>query len=231
MAKLKGKRIKNVYKDLDRSKIYSLTEAIKLLKKAKSTKFDESVDIALNMSLDTRQSDQNIRGLVSLPNGTGKTTRIAVFARDVKADEAKKAGADIVGAEDLKEQIQSGKMDFDRLIATPDMMVLVGQLGKVLGPKGLMPNPKLGTVTQDVANAVKASKGGQVEYRAEKAGIIHAGIGKISFSDDALVANIKAYVSAIIKAKPSSVKGTYMEKVSISSTMGPSLKVKLADLN
>lgn len=216
---------------VDRKKFYALEDAVKILKAAaKERKFDETVEIAINLNVDPRHADQAVRGMISLPNGTGATIRVAVFAKDAKADEARKAGADIVGAEDLAEKIKAGQMDFDRCIATPDMMVLVGQLGKVLGPKGLMPNPKLGTVTPNVAEAVKTAKGGAIEFRAEKAGIVHAGVGKASFDDKKLVENIRAFYDAIVKAKPSGAKGTYVKKVSLSSTMGPGLKIDLEAL-
>lgn len=225
-----GKRIKNAYEGIDRTKFYTLQDAVKELKSRAKTKFDETIEIAMNLGIDPKHADQNVRGVVSLPHGTGKTVRVAVFAKGDKAEAAKKAGADIVGADDLAEQIQAGKMDFDRVIATPDMMVTVGKLGKVLGPRGLMPNPKLGTVTNDVAEAVKAAKGGQVEFRAEKAGLVHAGVGKVSFSEADLVANVKAFVGAINKAKPAGAKGTYIKKVSLASTMGPGMKLDVADL-
>jgi large subunit ribosomal protein L1 len=224
MAKI-AKRLKNALKTVDREKLYGLEEAIALVKKNATAKFDETVEIAMNLGIDPRHADQQVRGMVSLPNGTGKTVRVAVFARANKADEARAAGADIVGAEDLAEQIQGGTIDFDRCIATPDMMALVGRLGKVLGPRGLMPNPKLGTVTPNVAEAVKSAKGGSVEFRAEKSGIVHAGIGKASFDDAALAENARAFVTAINRAKPSGAKGTYIEKVSVASTMGPGLKL------
>jgi len=229
MAKI-GKRLKNALKGVDREKLYGLDEAVALVKKNATAKFDETVEIALNLGIDPRHADQQVRGMVSLPNGTGKTVRVAVFARAGKADEARAAGADIVGAEDLADQIQGGTIDFDRCIATPDMMALVGRLGKVLGPRGLMPNPKLGTVTPNVAEAVKSAKGGSVEFRAEKAGIVHAGIGKISFSEAALAENARAFLNAINKAKPAGAKGTYIEKVSLASTMGPGLKLDTAAL-
>lgn len=225
-----GKRITKAYDGVDRTKFYSVEEAVKELKARAKTKFDESIEIAMNLGIDPKHADQNVRGVVSLPHGTGKTVRVAVFAKGDKAEAAKKAGADVVGADDLAEQVQAGKMDFDRVIATPDMMVTVGKLGKVLGPRGLMPNPKLGTVTNDVAEAVKAAKGGQVEFRAEKAGIVHAGVGKVSFSETNLVENVKAFVSAINKAKPAGAKGTYIKKVSLASTMGPGMKLDVATL-
>ena len=225
-----GKRIKKAYEGIDVTKFYSLQDAVKEIKSRSKTKFDETVEIAMNLGIDPKHADQNVRGVVSLPAGTGKSVRVAVFAKGGKAEAAKKAGADIVGADDLAEQVQAGKMDFDRVIATPDMMVTVGKLGKVLGPRGLMPNPKLGTVTADVAEAVKAAKGGQVEFRAEKAGIIQAGVGKVSFSEADLVNNVKAFVNAITRAKPAGAKGTYIQKVSLASTMGPGLKLDVATL-
>jgi len=227
----KGKRIRKAYDGLDRNAAYALEEAVKLVKGKAAAKFDETIEIAMNLGVDPRHADQTVRGMVSLPNGTGKTMRVAVFARAAKAEEAQAAGADIVGAEDLAEQIQAGKMDFDRVVATPDMMAVVGRLGKVLGPRGLMPNPKLGTVTADVAGAVKAAKAGQVEFRAEKAGIIHAGVGKVSFDDAQLVQNIRAFVAAINRAKPSGAKGTYIRRVSLSSTMGPGVKIEIGSLS
>ncbi len=221
-----SKKMKAVSEKLDREKFYGLDEAIKILKDAaKARKFDESFEIALNLGVDTVHADQQVRGMISLPNGTGASVRVAVFAKDDKAKEAKDAGADIVGAEDLADQIKAGNMDFDRCIATPDMMALVGQLGKVLGPKGLMPNPKLGTVTPDVAKAVKDAKGGAIEFRAEKAGIIHAGVGKASFDEKSLAENIRAFYEAIQKARPPGAKGTYIKKVSLTSTMGPGIKI------
>jgi large subunit ribosomal protein L1 len=226
----KGKRLTAASAAIDRDKIYPLVEAVKMIKERAKAKFDETVEIAMNLGVDPRHADQNVRGVVTLPNGTGKSVRVAVFAKGDKAEQAKKAGADIVGAEDLAEKIQAGQMDFDRCIATPDMMAVVGRLGKVLGPRGLMPNPKLGTVTNDVAAAVKASKGGQVEFRVEKAGIVHAGVGKASFGETALEENIKAFVGAISRAKPTGAKGTYIKNVSISSTMGPGVKVDVGTL-
>ncbi len=219
-----GKKLVNAYKTFDREKVYSLVEAIKLVKGNAKAKFDETVEIAMNLNVDARKAEQNLRGVVQLPHGTGKTYRVAVFARGPKVEEAKAAGADIVGAEDLAEQIQKGQIDFDRCIATPDMMVFVGKVGKILGPRGLMPNPKLGTVTMDIATAVKAVKGGQVEYRTEKAGVIHAGVGKVSFSDAALLENIQSFMSTIQKARPAGVKGTYVKRMSLSSTMGVGVK-------
>ena len=223
-----GKKITKAREGIDRNKLYKLDEAVKMVKARASAKFDETIEIAINLGVDPRHADQMVRGVVNLPNGTGKTVRVAVFAKDAKADEARKAGADIVGAEDLMEQIQSGKIDFDRCIATPDMMPLVGRLGKILGPRNLMPNPKVGTVTPDVAGAVKAAKGGAVEYRVEKAGILHAGVGKVSFSEEALLQNIKAFTDAVVKSKPAGAKGTYVKKVAVSSTMGPGVHVEPA---
>src|SRR5471030_996142 len=221
-----GKRLKKAYDGIDPTTLYDVAAAVKLVKGRAKTKFDETVEIAMNLNVDPRKADQNLRGTVMLPNGTGKTLRVAVFARGDRAKEAEAAGADIVGAEDLAEKIQAGELNFDRCIATPDMMAIVGRLGKVLGPRGLMPNPKLGTVTPNVAEAVRAAKGGQVEFRAEKAGIVHAGIGKVSFTEDALVENVRAFVGAISRSKPTGVKGTYIKKVSLSSTMGPGLKLE-----
>jgi large subunit ribosomal protein L1 len=215
---------------LDREKLHGVEEAFKALREFASAKFDETVEIAMNLGVDPRHADQMVRGMVSLPSGTGKAVRVAVFAKGDKADEATAAGADRVGAEDLMEDMQAGNLDYDRVIATPDMMAVVGRLGKVLGPKGLMPNPKLGTVTPNVAQAVQDAKGGQVEFRVEKAGIIHSGIGKLSFSDDQLKANFGAFVDAIVKAKPSGAKGKYVRKVAISSTMGPGIKIDTAEL-
>ncbi|MFC7334203.1 50S ribosomal protein L1 [Rhodocista pekingensis] len=229
MAKL-GKRLKKAVSTVDRDKFYALDEAVKAVKSNATAKFDETVEIAMNLGIDPRHADQMVRGMVQLPNGTGKTVRVAVFARAGKADEALAAGADIVGAEDLADKIQAGEFNFDRCIATPDMMGVVGRLGKILGPRGLMPNPKLGTVTPNVAEAVKAAKGGAVEFRAEKTGIVHAGVGKASFSEQALEENIRAFVTAINRAKPSGAKGTYIEKVSLSSTMGPGLKLDIPAL-
>jgi large subunit ribosomal protein L1 len=209
----------------DRDAIHPLPEAIKLVKENAKAKFDESIEIAVNLGVDPRHADQNVRGVVSLPSGTGRDVRVAVIAKDAKAAEATAAGADIVGAEDLVERIQGGFMEFDRVIATPDMMALVGRLGKILGPRGLMPNPRVGTVTPNVGQAVKDAKGGAIEFRVEKAGIIHAGVGKASFTDDALSANVKALVDALNRAKPSGAKGTYVKRISLSSTMGPGFKV------
>ena len=229
MAKL-TKKLKKLA-ELDPTKLYGVDEAIKTAKAHATAKFDETIEIALNLGVDPRHADQMVRGVVTLPAGTGKDVRVAVFAKGDKADEATAAGADVVGAEDLMETIQGGTIDFDRVIATPDMMGVVGRLGKVLGPKGLMPNPKLGTVTMNVAEAVKAAKGGQVEFRVEKAGIIHSGIGKLSFSDAALRANFDAFVDAIVKAKPAGAKGKYLRKVSVSSSMGPGLKIDTAEVH
>jgi len=224
------KRLHAAYESFDRSKSYPLQEAVKLVRANAKAKFDETVEFSMNLGIDPRHADQMVRGLISLPNGTGKTLRVAVFARGPKAQEAQDAGADVVGAEDLAEKVQGGEMNFDRCIATPDMMALVGRLGKILGPRGLMPNPKLGTVTIDVRGAVSAAKSGQVEFRAEKAGIVHAGVGKASFDDEKLLENIRAFVDAIQKAKPTGAKGTYVQKAAISSTMGPGVKVDVASL-
>ncbi|SDU21381.1 50S ribosomal protein L1 [Stappia sp. ES.058] len=224
MAKV-GKRTKAAREGVDRNKLYPLTDALAMVKERAKTKFDESVEVAINLGVDPRHADQMVRGVCLLPNGTGKSVRVAVFARGDKADEAKAAGADIVGAEELVAEVQSGKIDFDRCIATPDMMPLVGRLGKVLGPRGLMPNPKVGTVTPDVTSAVNDAKGGAVQFRVEKAGIVHAGVGKTSFDADKLSENIKAIVDAVVKAKPTGAKGTYLKRVAISSTMGPGFKV------
>ncbi len=220
-----GKRIKAARETVDRSKLHTIDDAVKLVKANAKAKFDETIEVAMNLGVDPRHADQMVRGVVSLPNGTGRTVRVAVFAKDAKAEEATKAGADVVGAEDLMEKIQGGFMDFDRVIATPDMMSVVGRLGKVLGPRGLMPNPKVGTVTPDVAKAVKDSKGGAVEFRVEKSGIIHAGIGKVSFDEKAISENVKAFVDAVAKAKPAGAKGTYLKKIAISSTMGPGVRI------
>ena len=224
-----SKKMKTIKDKVDRTKLYTVEEAVAVLKEtAKLRKFDETIEMSLNLGIDPRHADQAVRGMISLPHGTGAKLRVAVFAKDAKAEEALKAGADIVGAEDLAEKVQKGEINFDRCIATPDMMPLLGRLGKVLGPRGLMPNPKLGTVTMDVKTAVATAKAGAIEFRAEKAGIIHAGVGKASFTDKALVENILAFIDAINKAKPSGVKGTYMKKVTVSSTMGPGLKIDLA---
>jgi large subunit ribosomal protein L1 len=230
MAKI-GKRVTAAREGIDRKKLYPVTEAIDLVKTRATAKFDETVELAINLGVDPRHADQMVRGVCQLPNGTGRTVRVAVFARGAKADEAKAAGADIVGAEDLVEIVQGGTIDFDRCIATPDMMPLVGRLGKVLGPRGLMPNPKVGTVSVDVSGAVKAAKGGAVEFRVEKAGIVHAGVGKVSFAETALIENIRAFLDAVQKAKPSGAKGTYLQRVSISSTMGPGVKIDPASIN
>lgn len=221
-----AKKMKAALETVDRTKEYALADAVKLLKDAATKRnFDETIEIAINLNIDPRHSDQAVRGMISLPNGTGATVRVAVFARDDKAEAAKKAGADIVGAEDLVDQIKGGTIDFDRCIATPDMMAMVGQVAKILGPKGMMPNPKLGTVTPDVEKAVKDAKGGAIEFRAEKAGIIHAGVGKASFDQGKLEENIKAFYDAIMKARPSGAKGTYVRKVTLTSTMGPGIKL------
>ncbi len=225
-----GKRTESIKKGVDPSKSYPIAEAIKLVKERAKAKFDETIEVAMNLGVDPKHADQMVRGVCNLPNGSGRTVRVGVFARGAKAEEAKAAGADVVGAEDLFEIVNGGKIDFDRCIATPDMMPLVGRLGKVLGPRGMMPNPKVGTVTMDVATAVKASKGGSVEFRVEKAGIVQAGVGKASFTDEALNQNIKAFVDAVIKAKPPAAKGTYVKKLSISSSMGPGLKLDLASV-
>ena len=226
----KGKRLTTAYKPIDRNAFYAVDKAVDLIKQGANAKFDETIEIAMNLGIDPRHADQMVRGVVELPNGTGKTLRVAVFARADKAEAARTAGADIVGAEDLAEKINAGEINFDRCIATPDMMGIVGRLGKVLGPRGLMPNPKLGTVTPDVATAIRAAKAGQVEFRAEKAGIVHAGIGKASFTEQAIAENVKAFVGAISRAKPTGAKGTFIEKVSISSTMGPGVKLDVATL-
>ena len=228
MTKL-SKKQKTVQSTVDREKLYGVDEALALVKQNATAKFDETVEVAVSLNVDPRHADQMVRGMVTLPRGTGKTVRVGVFARGAKADEAKAAGADVVGAEDLLEIVQGGTIDFDRCIATPDMMGLVGRLGKVLGPKGLMPNPKLGTVTMNVTDAVKAAKGGQIEFRVEKAGIIHAGLGKASFAEADLKENFDAFLSALVKAKPSGAKGKYVEKIALSSTMGPGVKVDVAE--
>jgi large subunit ribosomal protein L1 len=222
------KRRKKALEGIDREQRYAITEAVKLVKSRATAKFDETIEVAMNLAVDPRQADQMVRGTVQLPNGTGKVLRIAVFAKGDKAEEAKKAGADVVGADDLAAEVQGGKIDFDRCLATPDMMPLVGRLGKILGPRGLMPNPKLGSVTQNIGEAVKAAKGGQVEFRAEKSGIIHAGVGKASFTEDALLQNVRTFVDAVVRAKPSGAKGTYVLKVALSSTMGPGVKIDFA---
>ena len=220
-----GKRYKTASATVDREKTYELGEAVKIVKANAKAKFDETIEVAMNLGIDPRHADQSVRVMVELPSGTGKTVRVAVFARGPKADEARAAGADIVGAEDLLETIQGGTIDFDRCIATPDMMPLVGRLGKVLGPRGLMPNPKVGTVTMDVKGAVAGAKGGSVEFRVEKAGIVHAGIGKVSFDEQKIVENIRAFADAVAKAKPAGAKGTYIQRIAVSSTMGPGVKV------
>lgn len=223
-----GKRLKKAYENMDRNDSYPIAEAVKIIKDAATTKFDETVEVAINLGVDPKHADQMVRGTVTLPHGTGKALKVAVFAKGDKAQEAEAAGADLVGADDLAEKIQKGKIDFDRCIATPDMMAVVGKLGKILGPKGLMPNPKLGTVTQDVTSAIKAAKAGQIEFRVEKEGIIHAGVGKASFSNGDLEENIAAFVDAIVKAKPSGVKGIYLKRVSLTSTMGPGIRLNVA---
>ena len=226
-----AKRVVKSREGVDPDKLYSLADAVKMVKERASAKFDETIEVAMNLGVDPRHADQMVRGVVNLPNGTGRTVRVAVFAKDAKAEEARKAGADVVGAEELVEIVQKGQIDFDRCIATPDMMPLVGRLGKVLGPRGMMPNPKVGTVTMDIAAAVKASKGGAVEFRVEKAGIVHGGVGKVSFDAAAIEENIRAFADAVIRAKPSGAKGNYLKKVAIASTMGPGLKVDLSTLS
>jgi large subunit ribosomal protein L1 len=230
MAIKAGKRVRSAREGVDRLKLYPIADAVKLVKERATAKFDETIEVAMNLGVDPRHADQMVRGVCNLPNGSGRTVRVGVFARGAKADEARAAGADVVGAEDLVEQVQGGTIDFDRCIATPDMMPLVGRLGKVLGPRGLMPNPKVGTVTMDVTGAVKAAKGGAVEFRVEKAGIVHAGIGKASFDQQKLVENIRAFADAVAKAKPSGAKGTYIERIAITSTMGPGVKVDPASV-
>jgi large subunit ribosomal protein L1 len=220
-----GKRVRTSRDGIDRVKLYPLDEAIKMVKERANAKFDETIEVAMNLGVDPRHADQMVRGVCNLPNGSGRTLRVGVFARGAKAEEATKAGADVVGAEDLLEIVLGGTINFDRCIATPDMMPLVGRLGKILGPRGMMPNPKVGTVTMDITNAVKAAKGGSVEFRVEKAGIVHAGIGKASFDGDKLVQNIKAFVDSVTKAKPAGAKGTYLQRIAISSSMGPGVKV------
>ena len=224
------KRQKGPQKDLDHQRYYGAAEAVKMIKSAATSKFDETIEVAMNLGVDPKHADQMVRGVVNLPQGSGKTVRVAVFAKGAKLDEAKEAGADLVGGDDLAEKIQGGVMDFDRCIATPDMMAVVGKLGRVLGPRGLMPNPKLGTVTMDVAAAVKAAKGGQVEFRVEKAGIIHAGIGKANFTEEAILDNLNAFVGAVLKAKPTGAKGTYLKRVALSSTHGPGVWVDTTGL-
>ena len=230
MAKL-GKRLKAAAEAIDRTKLYALDEAVSALKGVATAKFDETIELALNLGVDPRHADQMVRGVVNLPHGTGKTLRVAVFAKGDKADEAKAAGADVVGADDLAEQVQAGQLDFDRVIATPDMMPLVGRLGRILGPRGLMPNPKLGTVTPNVTEAVTAAKGGQVQFRVEKAGLIHAGIGKASFTPEQLADNARSLVDAVNRAKPSGAKGTYLKRAHLSSTMGPGVKLEVGSLS
>ncbi len=226
----KGKRYSQAREGIDVNAVYALEDAVKMIKERAVAKFDESIEIAMNLGVDPRHSDQNVRDVVVLPNGTGRSVRVAVFAKGDKAEEAQGAGADLVGADDLAEKVTAGQIEFDRCIATPDMMPVVGKLGKILGPRGLMPNPKLGTVTNDVTEAVQAAKGGQVQFRAEKAGLVHAGVGKASFSNEALLENVRAFVNAVNRAKPSGSKGTYIKKLSLSSTMGPSVKVDVASL-
>jgi large subunit ribosomal protein L1 len=225
-----GKRFRAAAEPIDREKLYTIEEAVKLIKNGAKAKFDETIEVAMNLGVDPRHADQMVRGVVALPNGSGRSVRVGVFARGAKADEAKAAGADVVGAEDLVEKVQGGAIDFDRCIATPDLMPLVGRLGKVLGPRGMMPNPKVGTVTMDVTGAVKGAKGGSVEFRVEKAGIVQAGIGKASFSAEKLVQNIKAFADAVQKAKPAGAKGTFINRVAVSSTMGPGVKVEPSSL-
>jgi len=229
MAK-KGKRLIDATKTIERARRYPLDEAVRLVKERARARFDETIEVALGLGVDPRHADQMVRGVAMLPHGTGKTVRVAVFARGAKADEAKEAGADIVGAEDLAAEVQAGKIAFDRCVATPDMMPIVGRLGKILGPRGLMPNPKLGTVTQDVAAAVGALKGGQVQFRVEKAGIVHAGVGKASFAEAALAENVRAFVEAVNRAKPAGAKGTYLQRMAMSSTMGVGIKVEIASV-
>jgi large subunit ribosomal protein L1 len=220
-----GKRTRTAREGIDRTKLYPLDQAVKMVKERAKAKFDETIEVAMNLGVDPRHADQMVRGVCNLPNGSGRSVRVGVFARGAKADEARAAGADVVGAEDLVEKVQGGEIDFDRCIATPDMMPLVGRLGKVLGPRGLMPNPKVGTVTMDVAGAVRGAKGGAVEFRVEKAGIVHAGVGKASFPADKLVENIKAFADAVQKAKPSGAKGSFVQRIAVTSTMGPGVKV------
>lgn len=225
-----SKRMKAAYGEIDREKAYPLADAVKFVKSHAKSKFDETIEVSFNLAIDPKQTDQTVRGVVNLPNGTGRKVRVAVFAKGGKADEAKAAGADLVGAEDLAERVQKGEMDFDRVVATPDMMAIVGRLGKVLGPRGLMPNPKVGTVTQDVKAAIEAVKGGQVQYRAEKAGLVHAGVGKASFTEKALAENVNALVGAVARARPSGIKGLFIKKVTLSSTHGPGVKLDLSTL-
>ena len=226
-----AKRIQKNREGVEADKFYALSEAVKMVKERATAKFDETIEIAMNLGVDPRHADQMVRGVVNLPNGTGRTVRVAVFARGAKADEAKEAGADVVGAEELVEAVQGGNIDFDRCIATPDMMPLVGRLGKVLGPRGMMPNPKVGPVTMDVKAAVEASKGGAVEFRVEKAGIVHAGVGKASFDASALEENIRAFADAVVKAKPAGAKGNYVKRLALSSTMGPGVKIDFSSVN
>ena len=225
-----SKRFKKAVEGLDPEKMYSVEDAVKMVKTRATAKFDETIEVAINLGVDPRHADQMVRGVVSLPNGTGRKLRVAVFAKGAKADEALKAGADIVGAEDLAEKVQKGEIDFERCIATPDMMGIVGRLGKVLGPRGLMPNPKVGTVTMDVASAIKDAKGGAVEFRVEKAGVVQAGVGKASFAEQALIENVRIFIDSVMKARPQGAKGTYMKKISISSTMGPGVEIALGSV-
>jgi large subunit ribosomal protein L1 len=226
-----GKRIRKIRDGIDRDKLYPLADAIRMVKERAVAKFDETIEVALNLGVDPRHADQMVRGVASLPNGSGRSVRVAVFARGDRAEEAKKAGADVVGAEELVESVQKGEINFDRCIATPDMMPLVGRLGKILGPRGLMPNPKVGTVTNDIAAAVKDAKGGAIEFRAEKAGIVHAGVGKASFSEEALVENVRALTEAVNRARPSGAKGTYMKRIAVASTQGPGVRIDPASLS
>ena len=226
-----GKRIRKIHEGIDREKLYPLSDAVRMVKERAVAKFDETIEVALNLGVDPRHADQMVRGVANLPNGSGRSARVAVFARGAKAEEAKKAGADIVGAEDLMESVQKGEINFDRCIATPDLMPLVGRLGKILGPRGLMPNPKVGTVTNDLTQAVKDAKGGAVEFRVEKAGIVHAGVGKASFTEEALTENIRAFTDAVSKAKPSGAKGTYLKRVALTSTQGAGVRIDPASLS
>lgn len=230
MAKL-GKRTKTAREGIDSKTLYTVTDAVKMVKERATAKFDETVEIAINLGVDPRHADQMVRGVVNLPAGTGRNVRVAVFARDAKAEEAKEAGADIVGAEDLAEKIQKGDIDFDRCIATPDMMPVVGRLGKILGPRGMMPNPRVGTVTADIGEAVKSAKGGAVEFRAEKAGVVQAGVGKASFTEGQIEDNVRAFIAAVMKAKPEGVKGSYMKRIAVSSTMGPGVRLDLSSVH
>ncbi len=225
-----GKRLRNLYKDIDKGNLFPIKDAVKIIKNSANAKFDETIEISINLGVDPRQSDQLVRGVVSLPSGTGKNMKVAVFAKDSKSKEALDAGADMVGAEDLAEKMQAGDLGYDRVIATPDMMGVVGKIGKLLGPRGLMPNPKMGTVTMDVTKAVKAAKSGEVQFRVEKAGIIHAGIGKASFSEEAIIENFKSFVDAVQKSRPSGAKGVFLKKAAISSTMGPGLNIEITSL-